>query len=353
MNKVTIVSLLVFLISTPLAAAVFTVEADGSGDAPTITAAVALTADDDTILLGDGIFSGEGNRDIILHEKFIFIESISGNPANCVIDVEGTEADPHFGFQIYITGEKNERDYLPHIAGLTIQGGYQYAGGAVKINDGASAEFENCIFRDNHASDSGGAFLIGYSWMVTLIDCTFLDNGSGAAGGAIEARECANLNIENVLFAGNSAVGSGGAIMGMYSVDVTATNCSFICNDAPEGAVASLGSAGNHTVDKCLLYGNVGSSLLEMANGDITCTDSFGNTCGDWVGDMAPFVDLNGNLGLDPQFCDFAEGNFLLYDSSPCAPANNDCGVRMGARPVGCVIVSTETTTWSSLKTLY
>ena len=39
-------------------------------------------------------------------------------------------------------------------------------------------------------------------------------------------------------------------------------------------------------------------------------------------------------------FCNAAAGLFTIMDASPCAPANNDCGL-IGARDIGCSIAAT------------
>jgi hypothetical protein len=68
----------------------------------------------------------------------------------------------------------------------------------------------------------------------------------------------------------------------------------------------------------------------------LTCCDIYGNAGGDWVGCIADQAGINGNFSDDPLFCDIAAGDYHLDDSSPCAPANNDCGVLIGVLGVGC-----------------
>ena len=63
---------------------------------------------------------------------------------------------------------------------------------------------------------------------------------------------------------------------------------------------------------------------------------------------QAPFIDVDSALAhfgtfdtsmvtfMPPQFCNPALGDYRLFDTSPCAPANNSCGVLIGARDVGC-----------------
>jgi hypothetical protein len=54
-------------------AAEHVVRPDGSGDFPTIQSAVDAAAEGDTILLDDGVFTGDGNRDIQLFGKDLVI----------------------------------------------------------------------------------------------------------------------------------------------------------------------------------------------------------------------------------------------------------------------------------------
>lgn len=91
-------SALVFLLSTIALPRVWVVQPDGSGDASTIRAAIDSAATYDIVELADGIFTGEGNRDVYTYGRSILIRSASNNPTECVIDCEGSEAEPHIGF---------------------------------------------------------------------------------------------------------------------------------------------------------------------------------------------------------------------------------------------------------------
>lgn len=69
---------------------------------------------------------------------------------------------------------------------------------------------------------------------------------------------------------------------------------------------------------------------------EITCTDIYGNEGGDWTGDLAGYLGVNGNISMDPLFCDPEAGVLTLRADSPCAPLHDpECG-RIGAWPVGC-----------------
>lgn len=59
------------------------------GDYATIQAAVEAAVYGDEVVLADGTYSGEGNYNIDILGKVITVRSQSGNPENCVIDVQG------------------------------------------------------------------------------------------------------------------------------------------------------------------------------------------------------------------------------------------------------------------------
>ena len=84
---------------------------------------------------------------------------------------------------------------------------------------------------------------------------------------------------------------------------------------------------------------NQGSRAFSgYATATFACCDVYGNEGGDWVGEIAGQEGINGNLCLDPLFCNAPGTDFNLADDSPCrghSPQSPDCD-RMGAWPVGC-----------------
>jgi len=106
-GKLTAFILLTLLILSPAAtdARIWVVNPEGTGDAPTIAAAVdSAFYMDDIIELADGIYSGVGNRDITNNSKNVMIRSQSGNPEACIIDCQGSAEEPHSGFHFYGDG---------------------------------------------------------------------------------------------------------------------------------------------------------------------------------------------------------------------------------------------------------
>ena len=80
---------LVLVLGSTASGTTYVVRPDGTGDFPTIQAAIDSALDGDTIKLTDGTFRGEGNRNIHYWGKAITICGQSGDPSLCTIDCEG------------------------------------------------------------------------------------------------------------------------------------------------------------------------------------------------------------------------------------------------------------------------
>ncbi|UCC22719.1 MAG: hypothetical protein JSW23_01220 [Planctomycetota bacterium] len=88
------------------------------GQYATIQAAIDAAENHDIVLVADGTYTGDGNRDIDLKGKVITVRSENG-PENCVIDCSGTEAERHRGFRF-----GNNEDVNSVVDGFTIINGY-------------------------------------------------------------------------------------------------------------------------------------------------------------------------------------------------------------------------------------
>jgi hypothetical protein len=97
--------MLFFLCSAmPAVSAVHLVKPDGTGDFPTIQAALDAAWAGDEILLANGVFNGPGNRDLDFKGKAITVRSQSGYSVDVTIDAEGMQWVPRRGFD-FKTGE--------------------------------------------------------------------------------------------------------------------------------------------------------------------------------------------------------------------------------------------------------
>ncbi|MCD4690159.1 right-handed parallel beta-helix repeat-containing protein [bacterium] len=221
---------------------------DGTGDFPTIQAAIVAAINGDIVELGDGTFTGEGNHDIDFLGKAITVRSVSGNPEACVIDCSWAR-----GF-IFQSGEGQSSA----LEGVTITGGFGGAlgGGGVLCQD-CSPSLAHVVFLENtsfapsfgHARGGGmyseggspsltdvtfirntlcgatyettwGAGMCCVGGAPTLTDVVFLDNQAGsdnAFGGGLYCDD-SDAIVTNAVFSGNRAgdygypVGDGGGV---------------------------------------------------------------------------------------------------------------------------------------------
>ncbi len=144
---------LIVLFSTTAQARIITVDDDGPADFNNIQAAIDDSTHGDVIVVQPGIYTGDGNRDILFNAKAITVRSIDPNDPNIVastiIDCNGTEAQPHRGF-FFNSGE--EADSV--LAGLTITNGYSYYGSAICC-DASRPTITNCTIVANSAFFGG------------------------------------------------------------------------------------------------------------------------------------------------------------------------------------------------------
>jgi predicted outer membrane repeat protein len=169
-----------------------------------IQAAIDLANDGDIVELLDGIYTGDGNRDILFRGKAITVQSQSGDPTACIIDCEGNYRDNHRAFTF---AHYEGLDSV--VGGLTITGGYHGWSGGIYCplgdptirdcrfigntgSEGAGlcvkgpAEIIGCWFESNTSTSHGGgaSACSMYGYIATFRECTFVNNTAGQYGGA-------------------------------------------------------------------------------------------------------------------------------------------------------------------------
>jgi predicted outer membrane repeat protein len=367
-------------------AAVLTVSPDGSGDFPTIQMAITASADGDTIELADGLFVGGGNRDIDFQGKAITVKSQGGDPLSCVIDCQGSEAEPHRGFLFHL-GES----CFSKLEGVTVTGGRAQQqvngadGGGVACRNGSSPTIVACVFEANTAGGppgggSGGGVSVGGGTAPLLRDCVFAGNGAYHGGGLYcspsSTAACENCQfLENNAVLGAGVMSSGGHLVieaCTFSGNTAAWDGAAICADGGSLIIeSSTLSANDALFGATLLLWGVASASLENtlvvfdAHGAavncegpppwLSCCDLYGNAGGDWVGPIADQLGIRGNISEAPLFCSPAphdDRDWTIHADSPCAPDQSTCGL-IGAWGVGCDSTPVRQISWGGIKAAF
>ncbi len=309
-----------------------TVAPDGSGDYLTIQDAVDAVFGGCVVELADGVYSGEGNRDIRLDAKEITIRSQGGDPALCIIDCEGDAENPRSGF-IFDFGDPP----TTVIEGITITNGYGTSGGAVRIENGSSPTFVNCVFLNNTAtSDGGGVFALDGS-NPQFINCRFEGNAAGSVGGGLRLRFAGGL-VQSCVFLNNHAQGHGGA-MHLRASSPDIDGCTLYGNSTGgNGAGITMGQSSSPAIQNTIIaFSTQGTAMHIVDEGSsqpaLTCCCIHENEGG--PGSAAQFIGMSGNFADDPLFCDAENGDLSLCADSPCLPGGA-CADLIGALGEGC-----------------
>ena len=367
------------------------VRADGSGDFATIQEAIDAAVDGESVVLADGSYTGDGNRDLDFKGKEITVRSQSGNASDCIIDCKASSSDAHKAFY-FIHGETANSvlenvtirnawgtygggmridSSSPTIRGVIFQWNGGGDGGAI-ILAGASPVIEDCVFEDNEVSDAGGAIyanasapqivgcvfkgnsaywgggaLYNQSSTSSLTDCRFENNSSDHWGGAVHNRYSESApTFDDCVFVGNTGA-TGGAVYGRDASHPVFTACTFSGNSSPSGAAAYLASSAEIDWTRSILvFASSGSAVTGDGTGvvHISCSDVYGNAGGDWVNDLDGLLSGSDNFSANPSFCDRYGGDYNLASNSPCLAQHSPCGSQVGAFDLGCVLTDVPET---------
>jgi len=287
---------------------IITVDDDGAADFSTIQAGIDDANDGDTVLVADGVYTGDGNRDIEFHGKAITVKSENG-AENCIIDCNGTEDDPHRGFYFFLSGE----DANSAIIGFTITNGRAprecdprppwpcgYLGGGIRC-DGSSPTISQCRITGNWAEFGGGIECGGGSPIIS--ECTITGNHAEGQGGGMYIW-VSNPIISNCTFSDNSVEGEGGAVYTSLSNPLL-TNCTFVGNSAGLSGGGSIysRSKGNPALRHCVLWGSAPQEIY-VYDESSSVTANYCDIEGGWAGE--------GNIDADPCFADTDNGDYHL-----------------------------------------
>lgn len=301
-------------------------------DLPTIQAGIDAASDGDTVLVADGVYTGEGNRDLDFGGRDIILRSEHG-PGLTTIDCQGSADEPHRAFYFHSKESPEAK-----VDGFTIRNGYLPtggAGGAIRC-DSSSPTIANNIITQNYAKDAGGGIFCLNSAPV-IAGNVFINNSSDA-GGAINLSRSDAMISGNVI-ARNSVLWEGGGLSLFFSNPILVSN-TVVSNTANGGGAFFLFES-SPLLDNCIVAFNSGWALHCSGSGPdadhpvLQRCDLFGNG-NDWGWCTAGQESINDNMSADPMFCDTAAADYRIQSASMCAPQNNSFGQLVGALPVGC-----------------
>jgi hypothetical protein len=197
-------------------AATWLVKPDGTGDFATIQDAIGNAARGDTVLLANGVFTGDGNRDLHYWGKPLVISSQSGDPAYCALDCQGAPGNDHRAF----TFDWSEGP-TSVLRGVTIRNGYlagtpppdpMDCGGAILVTNHSQPTLVDLVFQNNRSYwgavailESGGTFL----------RCTFVGNQGWWTAGGVKVFG-GTANFQDCIFRENAGGQGGGGISSGY-----------------------------------------------------------------------------------------------------------------------------------------
>jgi len=335
---------------------------DGSIEYPYqyIRDGINASQDGDKILVADGIYNGENNKNLNFNGKNIIVQSING-PNNCVIDCENDGR----GFMFY-SGETSSA----LVDGITITNGnviVNGGGGAIYISVESSPTIANCVIKNNQATIGGGGILIrrcsspkiinctiinntamlgggiqcftnGLPGFPTIVNCKILDNvATMNAGGGIHSFGY-NTEIINCLIAGNRAdnyyYGAiGGGIFYEWG-DCQILDCTITNNYATSFSGGIYCYQADMKIKNSIIWNNsspLGSEIsLEQSIIWINYSDVERSEGAIYYIDDSEIVWGEGIIDSDPLFINLSNGDYHLLNHSPCIDAGDNDAVPSG-----------------------
>jgi hypothetical protein len=254
---------------------------------------------------------GTGTADGLISMKAgVCLRSAANDPDSVTIDAQ------QLGRVIYIY----DIGAGAVVEGLTITGGSIGDAGAGIYVSRSSPTIRNCHVVGNELTDwnTNGPGICCFSQAPTTVENCVISN---------------NVSTQN----GNAY---GGGLFAYYYSDIAITSCTFCANTSKYGSHVAATVASDAVLDRCILVNGLGSTVtgptycVSNSDIDLTCSDVWGNSVGDYVGCIAGQNGINGNFSADPVFCGAAGGDFHLMSGSPCIDAPG-CGL-VGALGWGC-----------------
>ena len=244
-------------------------------DAALIQFAIEWASDGDTILVADGTYTGDGNKNVDFKGKAIVLMSENG-PESTIIDCEGSGR----GFYFH-SGE----DSLSAVIGFTIKNGstpgYSGDGGGIYCSS-AFATITNCIITGNSAGGNGGGIYQDGSTPLKLRDCMITGNSASNTGGGIFCSSSFST-ITNCVITGNSSRNYNGGGIYCSGASPMITDCIITENSANGGGGIYCSGASATIIDNTITRNSATESYSKSYGGGIYCSGASATIIGNTI----------------------------------------------------------------------
>ena len=269
------------------------------GDQPTIQAGIDAAVDGDRVLVADGTYTGDGNKDLDFGGKAITVTSENG-AEKTIIDCE------YDGRGFYFHSGETEESV---VSGFTIKNGSASpgSGGGISLEN-SSPTIEGNIIKNNRAVYGGGISCKESS--PTIQNNEIIGNSADKSkislpsptGGGIYLSNSSPTIVNNTI-SGNSSKSKGGGISCWSSSSVKVLNTIFWENNPDE-------------------------IFVDASSINITYSD------------IRRGHEGKGNIDAAPMFVDLKNGDYHLQAGSPCIDAGTpegapDTDIEGNPRPPG------------------
>ncbi len=287
------------------------------GDCKTIQEAIDRAEKGQIVIVGNGVYRGEGNRDIEFKGKAITLRSEKG-PENCIIDCQ--ESGRGFYFARYET----EKSVLQ---GFTIKNGKVTGdGGGICCRSSSSPKIIGCKIVDCSAANGGGISCWSRS-NPALVNCIIAENSASAKGGGINCWNNCSPEIINCTIAHNKSKKCGGGVAASERSRPELKNSIVWENRVTEASAETTGRKPARTgpeFDESYIRGHDlytydSSSIIKTNN---CCFARNTRERNAWSGEGR--IEYNYYVSEDPEFEGGYGAKYKLGKGSPCIDKGND-----------------------------
>lgn len=274
-------------------------------DFASLAIAIDSASTSDTIRIGDGIFSGDGFRNIYMNpQKGIVILSTNGS-TNTTIDCGQSS------FLTITDTFQNGGQLL--VRDLTIRNCY---------NAMTAFTYSNVSVTSCNIVQCNVGFVDWTEGSIVKVDsCRFLENGIG-----LEIHADSKMRLTHNVIANNET----GAYWNFVPAGIMENN-TFVNNYT----ALQLVLFGSQIRNNCLTLNNIGlafgGAFYDSILAELTYRNN--NVYGNFAADYWNVPNQTGracNFSLDPKYCDHTFTDFHVASISPLLPVNNSCATTVG-----------------------